>query len=598
MRGYRYLVEWKGRMHRCVSVSLAADVRWWGRHGVERLWLLARDASFGQAFEWKERKGAMKEPGEWVPTGSRSGIAFDEPQWKRLDAVYPLFAALMEGRCLHREEMEPFLAANGLDLDETEWLALAQWGALEGAFRLHRGVVRSEGGGWGWSVRRRWRALREGDDGRKRGQRDWSGCRCVRCGSGGKLLVPVDCPYCGEACPYCEGCLTMGRIRYCSLLVQGCGEEAVLREGAPVPLKVDLGRWGLTAAQYDAASAALAFVERDRGSVRREEDRFFLVWAVTGAGKTEMMFPLIESALRRGGSALIATPRKDVVLELAPRVKAAFPEERVVTLFGGSEERWARGRITVATTHQLFRFREAFDLVVVDEIDAFPFHGDERLYHAARSVCRGGGFVLLSATPPKRLRRLAERGRLAHARVCVRFHGHPLPVPKKLAVLSTGEMVRRGRLAPGLLAAVAKSLERGAQLFVFVPRIDRVQGMTQLLRESFPEMEVEGTSSKDEDRTEKVERFRGKQIRMIVTTTILERGVTVPRTDVFILDADSSLFDEASLIQMAGRAGRKLEDPNGLVYFCAPEWTAAQREAVRQIRGMNTLARKKGYLKR
>ncbi|WP_341869708.1 DEAD/DEAH box helicase [Paenibacillus protaetiae] len=129
--------------------------------------------------------------------------------------------------------------------------------------------------------------------------------------------------------------------------------------------------------------------------------RQFLLWAVTGAGKTEMIFPLVESVLRRGGKALIATPRRDVVLELDPRIRKAFPEATVVTLYGGSEQRWETGDITLSTTHQLLRFHQAFQLVIVDELDAFPYAGDPVLHYAANKCCApSAARLLLSATPP------------------------------------------------------------------------------------------------------------------------------------------------------------------------------------------------------
>jgi competence protein ComFA len=107
---------------------------------------------------------------------------------------------------------------------------------------------------------------------------------------------------------------------------------------------------------------------------------------------------------------------------------------------------------------------------------------------------------------------------------------------------------------------------------------------------------MEGTSSKDPDRAEKVLEFRNCAISLLVTTTILERGVTVPRSDVFILDADSSLFDEAALVQMAGRAGRSKDDPDGHVVFASAEWSKSQRRAISQIRSMNAIAHRQGYL--
>ncbi|MNV41844.1 hypothetical protein D3C71_1334950 [compost metagenome] len=70
----------------------------------------------------------------------------------------------------------------------------------------------------------------------------------------------------------------------------------------------------------------------------------------------------------------------------------------------------------------------------------------------------------------------------------------------------------------------------------------------------------------------------------------------MPRSDVFILDADSDLFDEASLVQMAGRAGRSKDDPAGRVVFASLQWTRSQRGAISQIRTMNIIARRKGYI--
>ena len=115
-----------------------------------------------------------------------------------------------------------------------------------------------------------------------------------------------------------------------------------------------------------------------------------------------MIFPLIHHTVSKGGRVLIATPRKDVVLELQPRIGRAFADYSLVTLYGGSEQRWEQGQITIATTHQLLRFHKAFDLVIIDEIDAFPYHNNPMLAYAAAKVCKPSGTnILLSATPPR-----------------------------------------------------------------------------------------------------------------------------------------------------------------------------------------------------
>ncbi|MFC4599674.1 helicase-related protein [Cohnella hongkongensis] len=674
----------------------------------------------GEIERMRPREGAVAEP--------------------RLLEAARLASARLAGRSLLREEALQLLDAVLPGSSGVRPLAALQLAALQGAVQLAAAVAPDSAapptrGLRRWAERLRLaRPLR----GRGPGTRAQE-LRCRRCGSADKLRR-TDCAACGQACAYCEACLTMGRSRECGLLVIGApaagGASAQLtarrlgdrspsavptaplaeppiissvnspasrpaipsanssanssvnssaspsaipsasssvnssaspsaipsasssvispaspsavptaplaeppiissvispasrpirpaaaraaavrfggilrRPATPASASQTLSaeavrrrlieRWGLSPAQSDAAAQALAFLEDPTAS----RGRSFLLWAVTGAGKTEMIFPLLESVLDRGGRALVATPRRDVVLELAPRLAKAFPDRRLAVLYGGSADRWSSGELTLATTHQLLRYQEAFDLVLIDELDAFPFHNDPMLhYAAAKSGKPDGRTVYLSATPPAALQREAARGRLAYARVPVRYHRYPLPVPRRLKLPSVYEMLGRQTLPARLLRPMRQSVSRGAQLFLFVPYVKQVEPMVHLLRGRAGELglaatAVAGTSSRDGERGGKVASFRGQSVQLLVTTTILERGVTIPRSDVFILDAHHSLFDAASLVQMAGRAGRSGDDPFGFVFFGAPEWTRSQRSAIRQIQAMNAAAGRGGYLR-
>ncbi|WP_338553390.1 helicase-related protein [Paenibacillus sp. KS-LC4] len=541
---------------------------------------------------------ALQGQGGWMlaaDSRERGGTArgVERAPVQALAAAAQQAAAALQGRALLRGEAHALLegtapAAAGPAVDKDAALQLA---SLLGLIQLRSAVSMGASREAGWPHR---------------------GLRCLRCGSGEEQLHKAPCAACGrEACAYCTACLSMGRSRECELLILGGAGTASSSAFKLSPPKQRLARWGLSPAQAAAAESALHFIERpapsrsayetSRVALNRTSDvnqTSFLLWAVTGAGKTEMTFPLVESILLRGGKALIATPRRDVVLELNPRIRRAFPKCSVVTLYGGSEQRWEQGDITLATTHQLLRFNQAFDLVILDELDAYPYHNDPQLHYAAEKSCSPTGKrVLLSATPPTELQRLARRGRLAHARVPVRFHRHPLPVPRLLRTPKVEQMLAKLRLPSQLQEAMLFSLKRGAQLFVFVQRISQVERMVQLLQKALKHLEVAGTSSQDKERADKVQRFRAGKIRILVTTTILERGVTIPRSDVFILDADGQLFDEASLVQMAGRAGRSSEDPQGNVIFCAKERTRSQMMAVHHIKKMNRIARAKGYIR-
>ncbi len=565
----------------------------------------------------------------------------------------------INGRELLPEEIQLLLNPNSLSGGTTAWRAEVQRSYLKGDLSIRSGMnltdpytdrFRNESAAEEESVRPQWRKvlLAVKNYINKPLRSDWllgsskrSTLRCNRCGSSGEQLIPSSCASCGEMeCCYCQSCLTMGRVKVCSPLISGsakvdevdeprisahiCGDGAwnqtQLTETIPLhriewiskkPMPTDaqlIEKWGLSPAQKEAVSAGLHFLNGQasngssitKGLVSKTEGPTpgkFLIWAVTGAGKTEMIFPLIESELLHHRSVLVTTPRKDVIIELEPRLKKAFPNQSIVTLYGGSEQRWDSGDITLATTHQLLRFYKAFDFIVIDELDAFPFHNNPMLQYAALKVCRpGGNYIFLSATPPKDVQREVRKGRLDHAKVPVRYHRHPLPVPRLVRTPSLRQWLEKGSLPNRLKRDLQHSIERGAQVFVFIPKIQWISPLLVYFRKAFPNIVVDGTSSKDPDRAEKVKQFRQGGIRVLLTTTILERGVTVPKTDVFILDSDSSLFDEAALVQMAGRAGRSKDDPRGKVIFASAERTESVMGAIRQITMMNRTARRKGYL--
>ncbi len=616
LRGWQWQVEdWKKYMAEVLKGEIAGERDAGGDWGEERLYQEVSVCMLVNAAEVtavQHGKAYMKAE-KYRPVIDAEG----DGRHPALGAEAELMVKVLEGRSLLEPEVEALLAEQLPGL-AGQWRAAAQLAQLQGRLRLAAAVgkapaLRSAGGfctARGASARLpggqlpalagrflhaaalRLPQLRLPPRGAAARRAEM---RCQRCGSA--ATGRTACAACGLAgCAYCEACLALGRSRACALLLRSAASPAVRCTAGASPT-VAARRWGLSAAQAGAAGAALGFLAEPRQRSAVSSPERFLLWAVTGAGKTEITFPLLEAVLAAGGRALVATPRRDVVLELAPRLARAFPAETLAVLYGGSTDRWTPSQLTLATTHQLLRFHQSFDLVIIDELDAYPYHNDPMLAFAAEHACKpGGSFIYLSATPPEELQRLARSGKLPHARVPVRFHGHPLPVPQLLEVPPLHICLKRGILPKKLLHALRKSFAREAQIFLFVSRIAHIERLLVLLRQSFPGTAMEGTSSQDPARTEKVAAFRSRSISLLVTTTILERGVTVPRSDVLILDADSSLFDEASLVQMAGRAGRSKEDPAGTVLFISPQWTKSQRGAVAQIRTMNTIARTQGYI--
>ncbi|GGC83048.1 DNA/RNA helicase [Thalassobacillus devorans] len=351
------------------------------------------------------------------------------------------------------------------------------------------------------------------------------------------------------------------------------------------PKHIGACQWNgvLTTAQQHASNQILSAI--DKGSLR------LLVWAVCGAGKTEMLFPGLNLAFAQGKRVCLATPRADVVQELLPRFRSAFPHVEIQALHGASNDKSGSAQFIIATTHQLLRFGRAFDVMVIDEIDAFPFHKDKSLPYAAdRAARKTAALIYLTATPRPKHEREIARKRLPVVFVPRRFHGHPLPVPQFITAFDFRKTLKHRELSPKILHWLRKRVKADRQLLIFVPTIEDAVIVTEILADSIPS--ITSVHASDPERSQKIQFFRNKSYEALVTTTILERGVTFPSVDVLVFDSGHQVFDQAALIQIAGRAGRSPDDPDGEVIFFHQGKTEAMVKAVETIRKMNKLGRR------
>jgi competence protein ComFA len=115
-----------------------------------------------------------------------------------------------------------------------------------------------------------------------------------------------------------------------------------------------------------------------------------------------------------------------------------------------------------------------------------------------------------------------------------------------------------------------------------------------ILRKLAPD--IEAVHAEDPDRKEKVQKMRNKEIPLLLTTTILERGVTFPNIDVAVIGAEDNIFAESALVQIAGRAGRSKDYPKGVVTFFHYGKTEEMIKARKQITAMNQEGIRKGLL--
>lgn len=318
-----------------------------------------------------------------------------------------------------------------------------------------------------------------------------------------------------------------------------------------------------------------------------------LLWAVTGAGKTEMMFKAIASALSRGERIAIASPRVDVCMELYPRLQKAFAEFDIALLHGRELTPYTYRQFTICTTHQLLRFYHAFDNLIVDEVDSFPYAANPALLYATHQAIKlDGGLLFMTATPGKELLTEINKKRLRVSYLPLRYHGGLLPEIKVRLAFDWRKKLLQGKLPVDLLRAIQKSNDHHYRCLLFVPHVVDLAPVAQCLRRQLPKVKFATVHAGDEKRLEKVKKMREGAFDLLVTTTILERGVTFPEIDVYGIGVDEEIFSSSALVQIAGRAGRANSRPTGDVIFWAGAYSKTIREAQRQIDFMNHKGRR------
>jgi Superfamily II DNA/RNA helicase required for DNA uptake (late competence protein) len=382
----------------------------------------------------------------------------------------------------------------------------------------------------------------------------------------------------------------MATCRSCSSLGACSSQQVLYRDKRVLEKKTEPVNFvlqpSLTVAQKRASSQVLEFVQH---SNLKEA----LLWAACGAGKTEVCFTSAAWALERGKSVLFAAPRQDVIYDVAPRLQRNFPGLQFQVLSGKTPVKYQKGNLVLATTHQILRFYQAFDLIFLDEMDAFPYQGSRMLQWGLKQALSIGGKILyLTATPSEEVIRKNNKEGKNLIRLPARHHRHPVPVPEWFKFHFLPE---RPNLTEKMIVQLQNMVSLGVTI-IFVPKISWVLPLVQYLRIKYPEWRIEGSYSSDPARKQKIEDLGKGNYRLFICTSILERGVTIPNAQVIVLAADHPVFDGRSLVQMAGRAGRTKEYPVGRVLFVSERKVPAVTEAINRIREQNSFAASLGLI--
>lgn len=378
---------------------------------------------------------------------------------------------------------------------------------------------------------------------------------------------------------YCRNCIGLGRITSRDLLYNIKEPNAF-----NPPAKILTWNGELSKFQERCAKRLIQKVNQKQNH---------LIWAVTGAGKTEILFPMIAENLRKCRRIAIASPRIDVCNELFPRIQAAFANTKCLLLHGQSNH-YYYSQLTVCTTHQLFKFRHAFDILIIDEVDSFPYVNDASLHIGAENARKSDGvMIFLTATPDKASLRKVHHHQISIDYLPLRFHQFMLPEVRFLLDRNISKIRKTMNFPWKLQRIVLKWVNQETPFLIFVPQIELLDPIFKAICKIIPE-NVKGSTvyANDPERLEKVQQLRNLGYRFLITTTILERGVTFKNLDLAVWDANHQNFSQSSLVQIAGRVGRSKSRPTGDVYFIVDHYSIKVKRAALQIKKLNQRARK------
>lgn len=290
-----------------------------------------------------------------------------------------------------------------------------------------------------------------------------------------------------------------------------------------------------------------------------------LVHAVCGAGKSELIVHTISNYLSQHKKVGITIARRQVVLELQKRYQAIYPNLKVIAVCEGYTQD-LKGDLIICTAHQLYRFHKQFDCLIIDEPDAYPYHSDLVLQGFAKQACIGVQ-ILLTATPDES-NRLMSRTEIQLFR---RPHQYDLPLPRLrnypllIQILWIHHYIRIEK-RPTLIFVPSIQLGKWLHLLLHIP----------FVYANHPQLDP------------LIQQFKQNEFTHLLTTTVLERGVTFDNVQVIVCEAQHRVFNKASLVQIAGRVGRHFNFPTGEVNFLCSKKTELLFEAIDHIKKANS----------
>ena len=233
----------------------------------------------------------------------------------------------------------------------------------------------------------------------------------------------------------------------------------------------------LTAQQQEVLARLLPAVEAGKGA--------FLLYGVTGSGKTEVFIRAVRRCAQLGRTAIVLVPEIALTPQMVMWFRSRFGEDAAVLHSrlspGERYDEWRRirrgeVRVVIGARSAIFAPLENVGLIIIDEEHEQTYIADSTPRYDAREVARwrcedeGATLLLASATPSMRSFAMAGRGDLALLEMPRRVANRPMPTVNVIDMREELKAGNRSVFSGALLTGLTRCLENGHQAILFVNR--------------------------------------------------------------------------------------------------------------------------------
>ena len=235
----------------------------------------------------------------------------------------------------------------------------------------------------------------------------------------------------------------------------------------------------LTLEQQDA-------FEKVNASLQIGEYDEFLVFGITGSGKTEIYIRLIEEALKLGKSSIMLVPEISLTPQTVDRFLGRFGEEKIAVLhsklsLGERYDQWKKiergdAKIIIGARSAIFAPAKDLGLIIIDEEHDDSYKSEMSPRYNAKEIASYIGnnknipVVLGSATPDMSTYFKAQNGKIQFLELTKRANNSSLPEVEIVDLRKELASGNKTMISTKLHELIEENLENKKQTILFLNR--------------------------------------------------------------------------------------------------------------------------------